>query len=54
MTVKAKKDMDALKNESQLQRGKVIDFILDNVLDVDLTIPDVVKGRFAEKMKIGK
>ncbi len=27
-------------------KNNVIDFLLDRVLDVDLTIPEVVKGKF--------
>jgi hypothetical protein len=42
--------MQTLKQESELAKSKVIEFILDNTLYVDLTIPDVIKGQFSAKL----
>ena len=32
-------------------KNVVIDFLIDNVLEVEKTIPDVVQGKFAAKLK---
>ena len=42
--------MKQLKREYEINKNKVINFILDSVLDVDLTIPDVVKGLYSKKL----
>jgi hypothetical protein len=42
--------MVILRNECESAKPKVVDFILDKVLDVDLSIPEVVKGHFSQKM----
>ncbi len=47
------KDMEKIKVEFGSQKNNVIDFILERVLDVDMSIPDVVKGGFAQKL-LGK
>ncbi len=46
--------MVSLKNELESSKSKVIDFIIENTLDVDLSIPDVVKGLFSAKMGTSK
>jgi hypothetical protein len=51
---KIARDMMTLKSEYELTKSKVIDFILENTLDVDLSIPEVVKGQFSTKMGISK
>lgn len=42
-----KKDLEKNKNE-------VINFLINSVLEVDMTIPDVVKGQFSAKMGTSK
>jgi hypothetical protein len=32
-------------------KNKVIDYLVENVLDVEKVIPDVVQGKFAAKLK---
>ena len=46
--------MVTLKQESELAKAKCIEFILDNTLFVDLSIPDVVKGQFSAKLGVSK
>lgn len=48
------KEMNVLQQQTEKNKARVIDFILDNALDVDLTIPDVVKGQFAAKLGASK
>ena len=47
---KIHKEMTTLKNEFETSKTKVIDFIIQNTLDVDMIIPDVVIGQFSKKM----
>jgi hypothetical protein len=48
------REMVTLKQESELAKAKCIEFILENTLFVDLSIPDVVKGQFSAKLGISK
>jgi hypothetical protein len=50
MTKKINMEISTIKKEFDTTKGKVIDFILESVLDVDLNIPDVVKGHFYKKL----
>jgi hypothetical protein len=47
-------DIKKLKIDYDKNKNKVIEFILESVLDVDMTIPDVVKGQFSKKMGVKK
>jgi sortase (surface protein transpeptidase) len=40
-------DVNSLKSDYNLNKNKVIDYLIDNVLDVDLAIPAVIKGNFS-------
>jgi hypothetical protein len=46
--------MVILRNECESAKPKVVDFIIEKVLDVDLAIPDVVKGHYSKKMGMPK
>jgi hypothetical protein len=50
MEKKISSDMKQLQREYDVNKDKVISFILDSVLDVDLSIPDVVKGQYSKKL----
>lgn len=50
MEKKIGSEMKQLQKEYDANKGSVINFILDSVLDVDLSIPDVVKGQFSKKL----
>jgi hypothetical protein len=39
-------EINVLQNEYKKNKDQVIDFLIENVLAVDMTIPDVVKGKF--------
>jgi hypothetical protein len=39
-------EINVLQNEYKKNKDQVIDFLIENVLVVDMTIPDVVKGKF--------
>ena len=54
MEKKIASEMKQLQKEYDANKGSVINFILDSVLDVDLSIPDVVKGQFSKKLGISK
>jgi hypothetical protein len=50
MEKKIGSEMKQLQKEYEANKQSVINFILDSVLDVDLSIPDVVKGQFSKKL----
>jgi hypothetical protein len=37
-----------VEKEFNKNKDKVIDYLFNNVLQVDIVVPDVVKGRFEE------
>ena len=43
-----------MRNDCESVKPKVVDFIIEKIMDVDLTIPDVVKGHFSQKMGVSK
>lgn len=43
------KDIIEIKSEYNSNKNNVMDFLLESVLEVDLSIPEVVKGDFASK-----
>ena len=47
---KMMKEMDQIKNDVTSNKDKILEFILDNVLDVDMTIPDVIGAKFSDKL----
>jgi len=51
---KINREMTNLKHEYESTKSSVLDFIIDNTLNVDLSIPDVVKGQFSAKLGISK
>ena len=48
-TIQAK-EIEKIKETYLHNKEKTIQFLVDTLLDVDLTIPDVVIGRFAHKL----
>ena len=40
--------MSVLENEFQTNREKVVNMLIEGVMDVDITIPRVVQGKFGE------
>jgi hypothetical protein len=54
MEKKISSDMKQIQKEYDANKDSVINFILDSVLDVDLTIPDVVLGQFSKKLGASK
>lgn len=45
------RDSINLKNAFTLHREEVVSFLMDNIFHVDLSVPDVVRGKFSEKLK---
>lgn len=41
----------AIQQVVKTNKSEVINFLIENVLAVELEVPDVVKGRFSEKLK---
>ena len=44
-----KKEIEKIKQLATGRKQTIIDFILGNVIQVDLTLPDVVKGKVIRK-----
>lgn len=44
-----KKEIEKIKQLATERKQTIIDFILGNVIQVDLTLPDVVKGKVIRK-----
>ena len=42
-------DFGVLENEFDTNRDKVIDLLIENCLNVDISIPRVVRGNFEEQ-----
>ena len=40
--------MGTLEGEFDANRAKVVDMLIDNVMQVDVSIPRVVQGKFGE------
>jgi len=40
-----------ISHDCEINKSNVIDFILDRVLDVEMVIPEVVKGQFSQKLE---
>ena len=49
---KSKNDIKKINEIYEKNKGKVIDFLFNNVITVDFEVPDVVKGCFEEKFGI--
>ena len=45
------KEIEKIKELAEERKQTIIDFILSHVTEVDLTLPDVVKGRVMKKKK---
>ena len=41
-------DMSTLEREFEANREKVVNMLIDNVMQVDVSIPRVVQGKFGE------
>ena len=41
-------DMSVLENEFKTNREKVVNMLIENVMQVDVTIPRVVQGKFGD------
>lgn len=46
------KEIEKIKKLAEERKQTIIDFILGNVTEVDLTLPDVVKGKVMKKKKL--
>ena len=46
------KKIEKIKKLAEERKQTIIDFILGNVTEVDLTLPDVVKGKVMKKKKL--
>ena len=46
------KEIEKIKKLADERKQTIIDFILGNVTEVDLTLPDVVKGKVMKKKKL--
>lgn len=46
------KEIEKIKKLATERKQTIIDFILGNVTEVDLTLPDVVKGKVMKKKKL--
>lgn len=49
---KKEKDLELIKEQYNQNKDKVIDFLFKNVIKVEFSVPDVVKGCFEEKFGI--
>ncbi len=47
-----KLEISEVEKEFNKNKDKVIDYLFQNVLEVDITVPDVVKGKFEEKFGV--
>jgi hypothetical protein len=47
-----KNEQEVLEVEQQFSKNKasVIDYLFENVINVDIHIPEVVKGKFEERL----
>lgn len=48
---KLKKETIEIKNQFNLNKEKVMIYLMENIFTVDLSVPDVVRGKFSEKLK---
>ena len=46
------KEIEKIKKLATERKQTIIDFILGNVTEVDLTLPDVVQGKVMKKKKL--
>ena len=46
------KEIEKIKKLAEERKQTIIDFILGNVTEVDLTLPDVVKGKVMKEKKL--
>ena len=46
------KEIEKIKKLAEERKQTIIDFILGNVTEVDLSLPDVVKGKVMKKKKL--
>jgi hypothetical protein len=44
-------EVKAIKDDYNNNKNVVINYLMDNVMKVDLSVPDVVRGRFSEKLR---
>lgn len=44
-------EIKSIRSDVQNNKQIVVDYLVENVLRVDLSIPDVVRAKFSEKMK---
>ena len=51
MEKKLKQETTELKNLFDLHKEEVISFLMDNIFCVDVSVSDVVRGKFSEKLK---
>ena len=45
-----KEGLIVIENDFKKNKDKAVEFLLESLLEVDLTVPDVVIGRFAHKL----
>jgi hypothetical protein len=46
LEAQVEKDISEMKQQFNKGRGKVIDLLMENVIYVDLEVPEVVKGEY--------
>ena len=51
MDKKLKQETSEIRNRYSLHIDKVISFLMENLMFVDVSVPDVVRGKFSEKLK---
>jgi hypothetical protein len=51
MEKRLQKDTTELKVSFNNNKEQVISFLMENLFHVDLSVPDVVRGKFSEKLK---
>ena len=49
---KNKIEINEVEQDYNKNKPKVIDFLFANAIEVDITVPDVVKGKFEEKFGV--
>ena len=47
-------ELEEIKKSVELKKDNIIDFIISNVMKVNMEFPEMVKKRFKEKKKKGK
>ena len=45
------KEIEQIKNEVESKKNEIINYIINNIIQVDLTFPEIVKKRMVKKKK---